>query len=241
MAHCPIQHAKAYPFNIPQSSYILDAQGWRPLEGEPQLKGRHAVIASGSNASPDRLQTKYADHADLLDAGIPVLRAKLHDFDAVYSAHIARYGSIPATLAFAPGAVTDVFITWLTDAQLERMHQTEAVGVNYDYVKLSGIHLLCETGAGLTAAHAYISKRGCLNKEGKPVPLAALDTAGRQWRPMSQEQALDFARTQTAPHEDADTFIRQHIDSANVRADRTAQLSQSALPHGWPGITVVSP
>ena len=226
MAHCPIQHAKAYPFDIPQSSYILDAQGWRPLEGVPQIKGRHAVIASGSNASPDRLQTKYADHADLLDAGIPVVRAQLHDF--------------PATLAFAPGAVADVFITWLTDAQLERMHQTEAVGVNYDYVKLSGIHLLCESGAGLTAAHAYISKRGCLNKSGKPVPLAALATAGRQWRPMSQEQALDFARTQTAPHEDADTFIRQLIDIANVRAERSAKLSQGALPHGWPGVTVVS-
>ena len=240
MTHCPIQHAKAYPFAIPQGSYILDAGGWRPLEGVPQLKDRHAVIASGSNASPERLQSKYAEHPELLDAGIPVLRAQLHDFDSVYSAHIANYGAIPATLAFAPGAVADVFVTWLTDAQLEHMHQTEAVGVNYDYVKLSGIHLLCDSGAGLTAAHAYISKRGCLNKGGTPVSLAALGTKGRQWRAMTQEQVLDFARTQIAPQEDSDTFIRQHIDCATVRAERSASLSQDALPHGCPGVSVIS-
>ena len=238
---CPIQHAKAYPFDIPQGSYVLDAQGWRPLSNAPELRARHAVIASGSNASPDRLQAKYADHPNLLDAGIPVMRAQLHDFDSVYSAHIASYGAIPATLAYAPGSEADVFVTWLTDAQLARMHQTEAVGVNYDFVKLSGIRLLCDNGAGMTTAHAYISKRGCLNKDGSPVPLAALNTAGRQWRAMTQSEALDFARSQTAPNEEPDTFIRQHIDTASVRTERTEKLTQTALPFGWSAVTVMNP
>jgi len=240
MTFCPVTYAKAYPFHIPEGSYILNREGWRPLEGVPQCTGRHAVIASGSNASPDRLMTKYAGHAHLLDDAIPVVRAQLHDFDAVYSAHITSYGAIPATLAHAPGAIADVFITWLTDAQLVRMHETEAVGVNYDFVKLTGIHLLCATGAGLTAAHAYISKRGCLNKDGKPVPLAALNTAGRQWRAMTQEEVLDHARALIAPFEDADAFIRQHIDCADTRAARTSRLNQDALDHGWPNVMGVA-
>lgn len=236
---CPIQNAKAYPFLIPEASYVLEPSGWFALTSAPQLKGRHAVIASGSNASPERLQAKYAGHMHLLEAGIPVLRAQLHDYDAVYSAHIASYGSIPATLAYAPGTVLDVFITWLTDAQLERLHATEAVGVNYDFVKLSGINLLCDSGAALTTAHAYLSKRGCLNVGDKPVSLAAVHATGRHWRAMTQTEALEHARMQIAALEAPDAFIRHHIDSPEIRISRTESLSHNALPHGCPGATVV--
>lgn len=240
MDMCPIQHAKAYPFLIPEDSYVLEPDGWFPLTRVPPLKGRHAVIASGSNASPERLHAKFAEHPHLLAPGIPVLRAQLHDFDAVYSAHIASYGSIPATLAHAPGTVLDVFVTWLTDAQLERMHATEAVGVNYDFVKLTGIHLLCDSGAALTTAHAYLSKRGCLNVAGKPVPLTALNATGRYWRAMTQTEVLEYARTQIAAIEAPDDFIRQHIDCTDTRTNRSYSLSQSALAHGCPGVTVLN-
>lgn len=240
MAHDTIQHAKAYPFGIPENSYVLDRDGWRPLEGEFCNAGRHAVIASGSNASPERLMAKYADHPHLLDEPIVVTRGQLHDFDAVYSAHFTSYGAIPATLAHAPGAIADVFVTWLTDAQLERMHETEAVGVNYVFAKLSRIHLLCGCGGGMTTAHAYISKRGCLNKGGNPVPLAALNTEHRQWRAMTQVEVLDYARSLIAPTEETDTFIRQHIDCPDTRAERTQQISQDALGLGWSGVTVVN-
>ncbi|HEY9164065.1 MAG TPA: hypothetical protein VIN57_05600 [Magnetovibrio sp.] len=237
---CPIQNAKAYPFLIPEDSYVIEPDGWFPLTCAPQLAGRHAVIASGSNASPERLRAKFGEHRHLLEAGIPVLRAQLHDFDAVYSAHIANYGSIPATLAHAPGTVLDVFVTWLTDAQLERMHETEAVGVNYDFVRLSGIHLLCDSGAALTTAHAYLSKRGCLNMGGKPVALTAINAIGRPWQSMTQIQVLDYARNVSAPHEDLDAFIRQHIDCPDTRTSRTQSLSQSALGHGYRSVTVES-
>lgn len=240
MQDCPVAHAKAYPFTIPKGSYILERDGWRALGGGTHLKGRHAVIASGSNASPERLLAKYAGHASLLDNPIPVMRAQLHDFDAVYSAHISSYGSIPATLAYAPGTVANVFVTWLNDAQLARMHETEAVGVNYDFVKLSGIRLLCESDAGLTTAHAYLSKRGCLNKNGQPISLAAFGTEGRQWGAMSQAEVLEFARTRLAPQEDADGFIRQHIDCTDTRAARTQHLAQDALHLCWSGTKVIN-
>lgn len=239
MDMCPITHAKAYPFEIPEGSYVMQRGGWRPLDAPADTRNRHAVIASGSNASPQRLAAKFTDHPDLLDDAIPVVRAKLHDFDAVYSAHIAGYGSIPATLAHVNGAVADVFVTWLTDAQLERMHETESVGVNYDYARLSGLHLLCEGDQGFTTAHAYISRRGCLNRGGTPIPLAATRTEGRQGLAMTQEEVLEFARAKTAPEQTLEDFIRSHIECPDTRARRSDKLSADALPHGWSGVSVL--
>lgn len=240
MDFCPIAHAKAYPFAIPDRSYVLDRDGWRFADGAPDVRGRHAVIASGSNASPDRLRNKYGPFPHLLDAPIPVTRARLHEFDAVYSAHFSDYGSIPATLAHVPGAVADVFVTWLTDAQLDRMHDTEQMGVNYDYAKLTGIQLLCENDAGFTSAHAYISRKGCLNRGGWPIPLAATRAEGRQGVAMTQEEVLEYARMKLAPQEDYEDFIRRQIDCAITRAERTAALSKDALPHGWSSLSIMT-
>ncbi|MBL4614402.1 MAG: hypothetical protein JKY27_05965 [Magnetovibrio sp.] len=209
--------------------------------GDHNFKNRHAVIASGSNASPNRLAAKFSNHGHLLDDALFVTRATLHDFDAVYSAHISNYGSIPATLAHTPGTDADVFVTWLTDAQLERMHTTEAVGENYDYARLNGISLVLEDGSGYTQAHAYMSKRGCLSHDGRPIALAALNATGRMWCAMSQTEVLDHARSLIAPELDANNFIQSHIECANTRQARTAILSKTALHHGWTGgFTVLS-
>jgi len=233
---CPIKHAKAYPFDIPDGSFVLNKDGWSPLSvGEHQTENRHAVIASGSNASPEHLACKFKDHSDLLEDPLFATRATLRDFDAVYSAHISRYGSIPATLAHAPGTESDVFVTWLTNAQLNRMHETEAVGINYDYARLDGIGLVLEDGSGYTHAHAYISKRGCLNRGGKPIPLTALNSEGRMWKSMNQSEVLDYARALVAPHEDADNFIQSHIECSDTRQQRSTKLAQNALDHGWVG------
>jgi len=203
--------------------------------GEHKTQNRHAVIASGSNASPDRLKAKFQDHADLLDQPIYVTRAKLRNFDTVYSAHFAEYGSIPATLAHARDIETDVFVTWLTDGQLKCMHQTESLGVNYDYVRLEGIGLVIEDGSGYTQAHAYMSRRGCLSLEGKPISLSSVNATGRTWRAMTQEEVLDHARKLIAPHQDTDVFVREHIDCHDTRQERISKLSETAVPHGWRG------
>jgi len=238
---CPIQHAKSYPFDIPESSYALDRNGWNALPtGGHETDGRHAVIASGSNASPQQLARKYQNHVHLLDQPVYVTRAMLHDFDAVYSAHFSSYGSIPATLAHAPGAQSHVFVTWLTDAQLERMHETEAVGVNYDYIRLHDINLTIEDGQTLDTAHAYLSRRGCLNRDGNPVPLAELATHGRRWPPMSQCEALDYARSIIAPHEEPNSFIEAGLKSPALRAKRAEKLAQTALAHGWEKLIFLS-
>lgn len=241
--HCPVKHAKAYPFHIPKGSFVFNTDGWRPLDPAENhdTRGRHGVIASGSNASPDRLAAKFKGLGHLITDSIPVVRATLRDFDTVYSAHISTYGSIPATLHHAPAAMAEVFVTWLNDAQLNRMHETEGLGHNYDYAQLNAISLVTEAGVGFTQAHAYISRRGCLSKDGAPVSLAATRTQGRIWQAMHQADVLDYARTLTAPLEsDTDRFIRSHIDCEKTRARRTEHLAQTAHPFAWDGAKVLN-
>lgn len=66
-------------------------------EQASQRKGRTAVLAYGSNASPLQLARKFpaADFKDE-DALIPVVRGTLADFDVVYAAHISSCESVIA-------------------------------------------------------------------------------------------------------------------------------------------------
>ncbi|MEG3618994.1 hypothetical protein V5T82_11055 [Magnetovibrio sp. PR-2] len=226
----PIEHARAYPFSIPEHSYVLDNDGWRALQGDFDTHGRHAVIASGSNASPERLQAKF----ETLKDPIFVTQAVLKDFDAVYSAHITTYGSIPATLAHAPGVEADIFVTWLTDDQLERMHETEALGQNYVFVRLNGIELRLDDGQVLDTAQAYLSTWGCLNRGEKPIALADLSVKNRIWSAMSQAEVLDYAQSLFKSSQNRDDFIQKHIDCEVTRKGRIVRLSISALDYGWP-------
>lgn len=220
MSNALIAHAKAYPFFIPETSYVVDQNGWRPLDNTVHLNNPHPVIASGSNASPDRLVEKFKDVPELLNNPIPVTRATLHDYKAVYSAHFTKYGSIPATLAHVPKIVSSVFVTWLDDDQLAHMHKTENVGVNYYYAHLKGIHLILESGDVFNTAYAYLSARGCLAKNNQTIALAD----------MSQSEVLRYAQSLISPRDgDLEGFILSHIQSKHTRNQHTKKLMETAL------------
>src|SRR3546814_316066 len=119
--------AKGYPYAAPAGSYLYRDGASKPLEGslDPDLMaGRVPVIAHGSNRAPEQLHRKFGHLAGAASA-IPVTRTWLGDHDVVYSAHVTRYGSLSATLHRAPGTRVQVYVTWLTEAQLPRMHETE--------------------------------------------------------------------------------------------------------------------
>jgi len=220
MSRTLIEHAKAYPFFIPDTSYLVDQGGWRPLDSTTTPTNPHRVIASGSNASPDRLVAKFKEVPALLSNPISVTRAALQDYQAVYSAHFTAYGSIPATLAYVPKIKSDVFVTWLDDAQLAHMHKTESIGVNYHYTPLANIHLVLQTGDILNHAHAYLSAKGCLQKNGQTIALSQ----------MSQTEVLRYAQSLIMPgQDDLDGFILSHIKSEQIRTDHTQKLRQTSL------------
>ena len=235
-----LSRARGYPYAIPETSYVIDAAGWRPLADHvwrELVAGREPVLALGSNRSPEQLARKFGagDRSP-----IPVVLARLTDFDVVYSAHIARYGAVPVTLHHAPGTEVTVSVTWLDPTQVVRMHETEAVGVNYDYGCLDDIRAVLAGGHVLTKVFAYVSRRGCLRHGGTPLAMAEAPAQGRRWPACSQVDVQTMIRDRLAPGEDLDVFTLAQADAEETRRERTARLAADAFPFAYAGYEAVS-
>jgi hypothetical protein len=133
--------AERYPFARPTRSYVYRASPAAQLEGDWR-SSRSPVLAIGANAAPERLRIKFPGRSEV----IPVERARIHGFAIVYAAHFATYGAIPATLHPESGAVSELFVTWLSPAQLELMHRSEGVGQRYTYRTLERLVLEVDRG-----------------------------------------------------------------------------------------------
>lgn len=230
-----VRRATSYPYHIPAESYLLEDSRWSVLPkgaASLDLSNRRPVLACGSNQSPEQLARKFDGHGL---GPVPVTRARLDDFDAVYSAHFSRYGAIPATLQRAPGTTVALSVTWLTPDQEARMHETEAVGMNYDFGRLTGVFVAVEGGPDLDTVYAYISRWGCLTERGQPVALDAVEASGRSWSALDQEQVLDLARGRLAPEEPLGTFIGQGAASAETRRGRSEALAATGEAFSYAG------
>ncbi len=240
MDHDPLRWAKSYPYQIPARSYMLVDGGYEELPEDgplPDLSARQPVLACGSNQSPERLARKFSA---IGDGPIPVIRARVTGFDAVYSAHFSTSGSIPATLRQAPGVTASLFVNWLTPVQQQRLHETEAVGRNYDFGRLDGIQVRMDGGGVLTHAFAYVSRHGCLINDDAPVALAAVPADGRRWPALTEEQVLALARDRLAPDRPLDDFIRETISEEKTRLARTDTLKSEGRPFSYGGFTPIA-
>ena len=222
-----IRHAKSYPFSIPERSYVYDNGTTRRLDhAEIRRHGRVPVLAAGSNQSPLQIHRKFADLAG--DIVIPSQRGRLHDFDVVYAAHLTSYGSVPATFQASPGTAVTVFVLWLDEVQLARMHETEG---NYTYDRLDDIRIQFDGGGGgLEGAYAYSSRVGCLNRGGECVGVAEIAAEGRRFEAMAQPEMLAHVRDRLTPGRTLDGFVRDHLEAPAVHRARSAALGADALP-----------
>jgi hypothetical protein len=234
----PTDHAKAYPFYIPPFSYVLTDGECAPLDTDESIsqltEGHTPVIASGSNRSPEQLARKYKDGSG---GSVIVTKAKLHDFDSVYSAHFAGYGSIPATLQHTPGTISELSITWLNAAQLDRMHETESLGVHYDYGCLTDIRLEIENGPTLDKAFVYNSRQGCMSQNGNVVALSEITSQNRSIPSLPQAEALRHARDEIEPGMPLEQFIQEIIDDPAIQMSRTEALYTNAIVFGYAAFT----
>jgi hypothetical protein len=128
------------------------------------LASRTAVLASGSNAAPARLADKCGD-----DAVIPVARVEVADTAVVYSAHVSRYGSIPATRIAHQGSRTFVHVPLFDGEQLAAVDATEG---SYQRERLTG-----GFPPFLGDVWTYASWRGLLGPAGQPIRLAEVEAA----------------------------------------------------------------
>ncbi|MGI9500295.1 MAG: hypothetical protein ACR2P3_09665 [Geminicoccaceae bacterium] len=187
-----IRHAESYPFARPACSYLFEGGAMRPLP-KGACHGRLPVIASGSNASPDRLAAKFG-----IGDVIPVTRAVLEGFAVVFAGHFTAYGAMPATLCPHQDASTTVWLTWLTSAQLSVMHQSEGVigcreaEQRYDYAMLEGLDLHFEKELPITEAGAYLSRR-MFAPHGRPMRFAEVLSGCCGLEAASQSAALRHA------------------------------------------------
>jgi hypothetical protein len=217
--------AKSYPFPRHDHCYVFE--GGKAVRLAPDAAcdtaGRTPVLAAGSNQSHEQLARKYAGHA----GAIPVWRGRLHDFDVVYAAKFTGYGSVPATFQHSPGTAVTVFVQWLTEAQLARMHETEG---GYDYDRLTGIRVALDRGGELTEAFAYSSSTGAFADDGGAVAIAEIAAEGRRFAAKSQIEILGVVRDRFAPGMALDDFIAQNLSDAALRLALARRLADEALP-----------
>ncbi|MBT5051373.1 MAG: hypothetical protein HOM58_22960 [Rhodospirillaceae bacterium] len=235
MMNDPVGHAKAYPFPAPDHCFLYEGGGWKRLHDGVETTGRSPVLAAGSNQSPEQLARKYGGMTDI--GAIPAQRGRLHDFDVVYAAHLARYGSVPATFQRSPGTAVTVFVLWLTDEQLQRMHETEG---NYTYDHLNDILIELDAGEALTEAFAYSSKIGCLAHEGDCIGLAEIAARNRRFRALRQAEVLALIRDRLDPGTDLDLFISQHAGEYDVLRERSKRLGDDAISTSYRRRTILA-
>jgi hypothetical protein len=180
----PETHADLYPFPAPAWSYLLTSENiysLRPTfghgvghftfddrvqepdvldayldaQGHDLVEDRFPVVASASNRNPHHLAARFrrlANHA------VPVIRGRLCDGDVAYPAHVAPYGVVTSTLARSPGTKVDVHVLFLDREHLRALHEIERVGVNFDFVRLTGNAVELENGDTVIGAYAYLGR-----------------------------------------------------------------------------------
>lgn len=129
------------------------------------------LLAVGSNAAHSALRRKFGSRPVSLVQG-PV---NLPGYAKVHSAHIARYGALPATLMEANGVLRS-HLQFVPLRQLARLDASEAVGVNYERVCLpvDGLQahwLPNNVCRQLTGVWTYRSRHGVAMRDGEPLRL----------------------------------------------------------------------
>ncbi|MDV7338016.1 hypothetical protein RYZ26_00315 [Terasakiella sp. A23] len=213
-----IRRALDYPYELSKTSFILNDGVKMDWETGVDLSDRIPVLACGSNQSPVQLKRKFPTGC------VPVMAGWLSDYDSVYSAHFTTYGSVAATYHYEVGLRTRQMVTWLDADQLDAMHNSEALGVNYEFVEFDGLDFQSDCDQVITTAHSYQSLRGPLKLAGKPVGLSAIKAEGRSyqalWEEELQNRLLDIFDYQAG----LENFIQETINDKEKRLSRTARL-----------------
>lgn len=185
---------------------------------------RTPVIGYGSNATVSALTRKYAAPDVQNPAVIPVTRARLRGYDVVWSPHLVFNGAMPATIVRSPGTVVEVWITWLDDLELRRMHETEAVGTFYSYGTLSASRLTSEIPLP-EPPHVYVDCHGALALDGVVQAIAGVPAKRRRFPAADSEQAM----RRVAPHigwtGSVFALLLDNVQSSSRRAVRSQTLA----------------
>lgn len=233
-----LTRALGYPYPIPDHSYVVHNGDVSPMLSDEAVglrQGRIPVLAVGSNQSPAQIMRKFRGpdwHP------IPCEKCVIHDFDTVFSAHISGYGSIAATLHPASGTSVSLYINWLHESHMERMHMTELGNENYAFAELTDIRIKTEFEFEMDRVHFYRGNIGAFMPDGVPIPLAEVSAQNRQWVALNQKGIQERLQAMTAPTLKLDTFVLSSISEPEERARRATMMQQCAEPFTHSGLSI---
>ncbi|MFF2125176.1 hypothetical protein ACFVW1_07215 [Streptomyces olivochromogenes] len=173
LAEAPHEHPLSYPGARPEESVLLDGDRLLPLTRRV-YEDRVPVLAVGSNACPAQLRHKMAQSG--VSGTIPMVKTRVFGLGVGVSAHVSLMGYVSASPFHAPGAVGELFLTWLDAAQLAVVDASEGVTVAegaYDraWLSASEVRIVLDSGELLPGVHVYVNRRGVLhNGSGTPRP-----------------------------------------------------------------------
>ncbi len=227
-----LARAMDYPYPAHPEPYLFRGGRAEPLAGGFETGHLTPVIAVGSNRAPVQLARKF----ERMETAIPVTRLVARDLDVVHAAHMAGYGAVPATLAPSPGTEVELWITWLDEAAMRRMDETEAVGVNYAREE-QVLDIVSADGPAPDRALVYNALRGCLSFDGAMVPLAAVPATGRRIPALTQREVLERLHREAGSKAAFERWLHGHIGPTGLlrRTRLTDRLAAGALrPGGQP-------
>ena len=213
-----------YPYAAIEGDCLFTDGTTIDLEDDSSLIDRQAVLAVGSNRSPEQLLRKFGKNET-----IPVTKATLRDYDVFYSAHIASYGSIPAVLGQSDGTLVDVSVTWLLPHQLERMHQTEALGKSYDYGESSSLRIDLGNDRSAKSIGCYLGRNGCANLDGSPIVLKEVNALERKFLSADQKTLLTRVYHMNCENKSFEQWLVKIIKDHDFRAQASEKLASSAI------------
>jgi hypothetical protein len=208
-----VRRALAYPYDPPAGSFVQFGDRTLPVPPEEiDVEGRRALLAYGANASPEALSRKLAA---LEPRPVPVLRVSLSGWDVVYSAHVTRYGAVPAAVVASPGTVASVHLVFPDDEQLAALAATE--GQNYRLEQLTDFTAELQIGGqGPAEIDAFISVHGPVLLDGLPVALAAIPARDRVYPELTTPEMIDRVRAALHPQLTLAEFVLHHVEHGGV-------------------------
>lgn len=229
----PLAQALLYPYPAPEGDFMM-ANGVPELVpggiGAEALRGLVPVLSVGSNRAPLQLRRKFGD-----DCNLPVTAAVLHEADIVFAATLSYYAAVPATAFPSKGTSVQLNVAWLNDAQLLHMHNTEALGIAYDFIRYD--ELSVSHGARADGddpvfrqpVFGYESRAGVLAVDGRPVAHAAINAEGRVFPAMDEAAMLAHVRDLSGSGLELEDWIMAMRQNRAARDAVIAQLGGLAL------------
>lgn len=216
------------------------------------MSARTPILAYGSNAAVSALKRKFI--SDKFARGwaiLPVLKGTIKNFEVVHAAHFVPVnGSFPAGIAYNAATESEIWLSFLDEKEMERMHASEGIDSDspeswYSYGKLDNVKIQIPGWKELTSVFVYVDNYGALKLDGKTAALAKVPAATRSPK-VSMESALlaaeDIFKKIPASMEankacekwkGVEKRLCENIVDPCVRDDRTDELAKDKRVEYW--------